>query len=98
MDGLVTEIHRLRSLKSLLAVRELAKKAYTNAWFAQDKLQYSAKQWRDKGRADKADQLEPKIAEAMATLKRMKVRARRGACGGREGGLRLRMRRAWWAM
>lgn len=55
-------------------VREAAKKAYSAAWFAQDKLQFQAKQWRDKGRADKADAMEPKIAEAVATLKRMKVR------------------------
>ena len=62
------------SIISPAGVREAAKKAYSAAWFAQDKLQFQAKQWRDKGRADKADAMEPKIAEAVATLKRMKVR------------------------
>ena len=53
MDGLVTEIHRLRSLKALLAVRDAAQGAYSRAWVAQDKLHFTAKQFRDKGRNDK---------------------------------------------
>jgi len=74
MDGLVTEIHRLRSLKALLAVRDAAQAAYSRAWVAQDKLHFQAKQFRDKGRNDKSDQLEPKIAEAVGLCKRMKER------------------------
>ena len=53
MDGLVTEIHRLRSLKALLQVRDSAQAAYSRAWVAQDKLHFQAKQFRDKGRNDK---------------------------------------------
>jgi hypothetical protein len=53
MDGLVTEIHRLRSLKALLSVRDAAQAAYSRAWVAQDKLHFQAKQFRDKGRNDK---------------------------------------------
>ena len=53
MDGLVTEIHRLRSLKALLQVREAAQAAYSRAWVAQDKLHFTDKQFREKGRNDK---------------------------------------------
>lgn len=74
MDGLVTEIHRLRSLKALLAVRDAAQAAYSRAWVAQDKLHFQAKQFRDKGRQDRADPLMPKIAEAVGIMKRMKER------------------------
>lgn len=75
MDGLVTEIHRLRSLKALIAVRTAAEGAYQRAWVAQDKLEFQAKQFRDKGRQDRADPLMPKIAEAVGIMKRMKERA-----------------------
>ena len=75
MDGLVTEIHRIRSLKALVAVRVAAEGAYSRAWVAQDKLEYQAKQFRDKGRQDRADPLLPKIAEAVGIMKRMKERA-----------------------
>jgi hypothetical protein len=74
MDGLVTEIHRVRSMKALLAVRDAAQKAYSAAWVAQDKLHFQQKQFRDKAREDKALALEPKIAEAVGLMKRMKER------------------------
>jgi hypothetical protein len=74
LDGLVTEVHRLRSLKAVLAVREAAQQAYSRAWVAQDKLMFQAKQWRERLREDKAAQLEPKIAEAVGLMKRMKER------------------------
>jgi hypothetical protein len=44
MDGLVTEVHRIRSLKALLAVREAAQADYTRSWVAQDKLNFQVKQ------------------------------------------------------
>ena len=74
MDGLVTEIHRIRSLKSLIAVRAAAEGAYSRAWVAQDKLEFQAKGFREKGRQDRADALQPKIAEAVGIMKRMKER------------------------
>ncbi len=67
-------MHRLRSLKALLGVREAAQQAYSRAWVEQDKLQFQAKQWRDKLREDKAASLEPKIAEAVGLMKRLKER------------------------
>jgi PX domain len=74
LDGLVSEIHRVRGLKALLEVREHAQKEYSNAWQAQDKLAFQEKGFREKGRADKADALAPKVAEAVAFMKRMKER------------------------
>jgi PX domain len=74
MDGLVTEIHRIRSLKALLKVRSNAQASYSAAWVAQDKLHFQQKQFNDKGRGDKAAMLEPKIAEAVGIMKRMKER------------------------
>jgi hypothetical protein len=74
LDALVTEVHRLRSLRSLISVREAAQQAYSRAWIEQDKLQFQAKQFRDKLREDKASQLEPKIAEAVGMMKRLKER------------------------
>jgi hypothetical protein len=74
LDGLVSEIHRVRGLKSLLDVRESAQKEYSAAWVAQDKLAFQEKQFREKGRPDKADALTPKVAEAVGIMKRMKER------------------------
>lgn len=87
LDGLVTETHRLRSLRSLLAVREAAQHEYSRCWVTQDKLHFQAKQWKDKGRADKADQLELKIQEAVGLMKRAKERC----VGGLGGRLRTRV-------
>jgi hypothetical protein len=74
LDGLVTEVHRIRSLMGLLAVREQAQKNYNAAWLKQEKLKFEAKQFRDKLREDKAVLLEPKIAEAEGAMKRLKDR------------------------
>lgn len=74
LDGFVTEVHRLRGLKALLAVRAGAQDAYSKAWVNQDKLQFQAKQFREKARPDKADALEPKIAEAVGIMRRMRER------------------------
>lgn len=74
LDGLISEIHRVRGLKSLLEVRESAQKEYSAAWQAQDKLAFQEKGFREKGRADKADALAPKVAEAVAFMRRMKER------------------------
>lgn len=74
LDGLVTETHRLRSLKALLTVRDAAQKAYGAAWTNQDRMHFQMKQWREKGREDKALQLEGKVAESVAMMKRMKER------------------------
>jgi len=70
LDGLVTETHRLRSLRALLAVREAAQADYGKAWVKQDQLHFQKKQFDDKGRADKSVVLEPKIAEAVGAMKR----------------------------
>lgn len=74
LDALVTELHRLRSLRAVLSVRDAAQGAYSRAWVEQDKLQFQAKQWQDKLRQDKASALEPKIAEAVGLMKRLKER------------------------
>jgi hypothetical protein len=74
LDGLVTETHRLRSLKSLLGVKDGAQKAYGAAWQNQDRLHFQMKQWREKGREDKALQFEGKVGEAVQMMKRMKER------------------------
>lgn len=74
MDGFVAEIHRIRGLKQLLQLREDAQQAYAISWTAHDKLSYQGKQFRDRGRADKADALEPKIAEAAGVMRNMKDR------------------------
>lgn len=74
LDGLVTELQRIRSLKDLLALREVAHNDYTKAWVAQDKVSYQCKQFREKGREDKAAALEPKLAEAIGTMKLLKGR------------------------
>lgn len=74
LDGLVSEVHRVRGLKALLEVREAAQKEYSAAWVAQDKLQFQEKKLREQGRADKADAMAPKVAEAVGLMKRMKER------------------------
>jgi hypothetical protein len=74
LDGLVSEIHRVRGLKALLEVREAAQREYSAAWQAQDKLAFQEKAFREKGRPDKADALQPKVAEAVAGMRRMKER------------------------
>ena len=74
LDGLVTETHRLRSLRALLTVRENAQGEYGRAWTKQDQLHFQQKQFNDKQRVDKAMQLEPKIAEAVGQMKRAKER------------------------
>ena len=74
LDGLVTETHRLRSLRALLTVRENAQGEYGRAWTKQDQLHFQQKQFNDKQRLDKAMQLEPKIAEAVGQMKRAKER------------------------
>lgn len=74
LDGLVAEIHRVRGLKALLEVREAAQREYAAAWQAQDKLNFQEKSLRDKGQAPKADALAPKVAEAVAGMKRLKER------------------------
>lgn len=74
LDGLVSEVHRVRGLKTLLEVRDAAQKDYSAAWMNQDKLAFQEKQFREKGRPDKADALAPKVAEAVGGMKRMKER------------------------
>ncbi|RYG40409.1 hypothetical protein EON68_04285, partial [archaeon] len=74
LDGLVSEVHRTRGLKALLEVRESAMKDYSAAWMAQDKLNFTAKAYREKGNNEKAAALGPKIAEANLTMQSMKDR------------------------
>ena len=74
LDGLVSEVHRVRGLKTLLEVRDAAQKDYSAAWLAQDKAAFTEKQFREKGRPDKADAMAPKVAEAVTLMKRMKER------------------------
>jgi len=74
LDGLVCEVSRVRGLKALLDVRDAAQREFAAAWTAHDKLTFQDKSFRDKGRADKADAMAPKIAEAKALMTRMKER------------------------
>jgi hypothetical protein len=74
LDGLVSEVHRVRGVRALLDVREAAQKEYAAAWQAQDRLAFQEKAARDKGRQMDADKLAPKVAEAMQAMKRMKER------------------------
>jgi hypothetical protein len=74
LDGLVSEVHRVRGVRALLDVREAAQKEYAAAWQNQDRLAFQERAARDKGRQMDADKLAPKVAEAMQTMKRMKER------------------------
>jgi len=74
MDGVVTELHRLKSLKALMAQREAAQNEYGKAWMKQDRLHAEQKQWREKGREDRAVALESKTAEAVQEMKGRKER------------------------
>jgi hypothetical protein len=74
MDGLVTEVHRLKSLRRLMATREAAQGEYGKAWQKQERLTFEQKQFNDKGRVDRAEQLQVKISEAMLEMKMRKER------------------------
>jgi len=74
LDGLVSEVHRVRGIRALLDVREAAQKEYAAAWQGQDRLAFQEKAARDKGRGADADKLAVKVAEAVQLMKRMKER------------------------
>jgi hypothetical protein len=72
MDGLITELHRLKSLRDLMRRREEAQAEYGRAWKAKETLDFQQKQNKEKGRVDLASQLEPKIAKAQSDLRSRK--------------------------
>jgi len=74
VDGLVTELHRLKSLRDLMKKREEAQTQYGNAWKAKEQLDVQLKSFKEKGRVDLAASLEPKLAKAAFDLKSRKER------------------------
>lgn len=74
LEGFLTEIHRVRGLKTALAVRDAAKKSYGEAWVNQDKIAFQKAEFEKKGKMDKAREQVPKLAEAIDNTRRHKER------------------------
>lgn len=74
VDAIEKEISRVTSVKQLIAMREDALKQYQSAWGKQDKLEYEVKQWTAKGRRDRAEKLEPQVAQAATAVKHSRER------------------------
>jgi hypothetical protein len=75
IDGLNREALRVRGLSDLLDTRAAAAKSFEKASHAKESVEFEAKKFAEKGKADKAALLEPKIKQARPLLPR-RVRAR----------------------
>jgi len=74
IDPLAKELNRIGAFKELLATREQVAKDYQAAWSRQDKIEVEKQGWITKGKADRAEKLEPQLAQAILTVKTLKER------------------------
>jgi hypothetical protein len=77
INGISAEIFRLRAMRELLQRRDAAIAACQRAFTAKDKAQFDQKKLREKGKGDKADAMQVKVDESIATYENSKVTVER---------------------